>query len=66
MHSEHMLQSSSASTSTYPGVYTAKELFHRMYLRAQYARCVYMLICQYTHPFLANMLAVISSCRFIC
>ena len=27
---------------------------------------VCMLICQYTHPLLANMLAVIGSCRFIC
>jgi len=43
------------------------ELFCSMNLRTQYASCVCtMLICHYTHSLLANMLALISSCRFIC
>ena len=43
------------------------ELFCSMYLRTQYASCVCtMLICHYTHSLLANILALISSCRFIC
>ena len=63
-----MLQSSSTSTSTYSAVYSweTQGTFCSMYLRNQYASCVCMLICHYTHSLLANMLALISSCRFIC